>query len=136
MKDEEETRTAHLSSSASLIHPSSFILHPSLEGPAMTDNPRLRQLLDELHDSHATPEEVCRSCPELLPEVRARSRAERRSRPARPPSWWRRSPRPCRRRTSAASFTATSSLATCCSPPTARPRSAILGWPVGRKKRG
>jgi hypothetical protein len=38
----------------------------------MTDNPRLRQLLDELHDSHATPEEVCRSCPELLPEVRAR----------------------------------------------------------------
>src|SRR5437868_8229287 len=38
----------------------------------MTDNPRLRQLLDELHESHATPEEVCRSCPELLPEVRAR----------------------------------------------------------------
>src|SRR5207237_542705 len=37
----------------------------------MTDNPRLRQLLDELHESHATPEEVCRSCPELLPEVRA-----------------------------------------------------------------
>src|SRR4051812_3556920 len=41
----------------------------------MTDNPRLRQLLDELHDSHATPEEVCRSCPELLPEVRARWQA-------------------------------------------------------------
>jgi eukaryotic-like serine/threonine-protein kinase len=41
----------------------------------MTDNPRLRELLDELHDSHATPEEVCRSCPELLPEVRARWRA-------------------------------------------------------------
>ncbi len=40
----------------------------------MTDNPRLRQLLDELHASHATPEEVCRSCPELLPEVRARWR--------------------------------------------------------------
>src|SRR5262245_32980030 len=38
----------------------------------MTDNPRLQQLLDELHDSHATPEEVCRSCPDLLPEVRAR----------------------------------------------------------------
>ena len=33
----------------------------------MTDNPRLRQLLDELLDSHATPEEVCASCPELLP---------------------------------------------------------------------
>src|SRR5216684_2568395 len=60
---------------ASLIHPSSLILHPSLEGPAMTDNPRLRQLLDELHESHATPEEVCWSCPELLPEVRARWRA-------------------------------------------------------------
>src|SRR5438105_10201057 len=41
----------------------------------MTDNPRLRQLLDELYELHATPEEVCRSCPELLPEVRARWRA-------------------------------------------------------------
>jgi serine/threonine-protein kinase len=41
----------------------------------MTESPRLRQLLDELHDSHSTPEEVCRSCPELLPEVRARWRA-------------------------------------------------------------
>src|SRR5256885_16824424 len=41
----------------------------------MTDNSRLRQRLDELHESHATPEEVCRSCPELLPEVRARWRA-------------------------------------------------------------
>ena len=37
----------------------------------MADNPRLRQLLDELLDSHATPEEVCGDCPELLPEVRA-----------------------------------------------------------------
>src|SRR5438874_5511009 len=45
------------------------------EAHAMTNNPRLRQLLDELHESHATPEEVCRSCPELLPEVRARWRA-------------------------------------------------------------
>src|SRR5260221_11178336 len=41
----------------------------------MTDSPHLRQLLDVLHDSHATPEEVCQSCPELLPEVRARWRA-------------------------------------------------------------
>src|SRR6266516_1982467 len=48
---------------------------PPQEGHSMTDNPRLRQLLDELHDSHATPEEVCGSCPELLPEVRARWRA-------------------------------------------------------------
>src|SRR5215475_12119578 len=40
----------------------------------MTDNPRLQQLLDELLDSRATPEEVCGSCPELLPEVRDRWR--------------------------------------------------------------
>jgi serine/threonine-protein kinase len=38
----------------------------------MTDNPRVRQLLDELLNSQVTPEEVCASCPELLPEVRAR----------------------------------------------------------------
>src|SRR3954462_7658166 len=58
------------------FHPSSLLPPPSEgEGHAMTDNPRLRQLLDELHESHATPEEVCRSCPELLPEVRARWRA-------------------------------------------------------------
>jgi eukaryotic-like serine/threonine-protein kinase len=37
----------------------------------MRDDPRLQQLLDELVDSGSTPEEVCRSCPELLPEVRA-----------------------------------------------------------------
>ena len=42
------------------------------EGRTMTDNPRLQQLLDELLDSPATPEEVCASCPELLPEVRRR----------------------------------------------------------------
>lgn len=33
---------------------------------------RLQKLLDELLDSQATPEEVCASCPELLPEVRRR----------------------------------------------------------------
>ncbi|HEV3023205.1 MAG TPA: protein kinase, partial [Pirellulales bacterium] len=38
----------------------------------MTDNPRVQQLLDELFDSQATPEEVCGSCPELLPEIRRR----------------------------------------------------------------
>src|SRR5262245_3602431 len=38
----------------------------------MADDPRLRQLLDELLRSEATPEEVCASCPELLPQVRAR----------------------------------------------------------------
>jgi serine/threonine-protein kinase len=36
----------------------------------MTEDPRVQQLLDELLDSHATPEEVCGSCPELLPVVR------------------------------------------------------------------
>ena len=36
------------------------------------DKRRVRQLLDELLDSDATPEEVCASCPEFLPEVRAR----------------------------------------------------------------
>jgi serine/threonine-protein kinase len=40
----------------------------------MTDDPRLQQLLDELLDSGGTPEEVCGSYPELLPEVRARWR--------------------------------------------------------------
>jgi serine/threonine-protein kinase len=40
----------------------------------MTDEPRVERLLDELLESQATPEEVCRSCPELLPEVRARWR--------------------------------------------------------------
>jgi serine/threonine-protein kinase len=40
----------------------------------MSDNPRVRQLLDELLDTRATPEDVCKSCPELLPEVRARWR--------------------------------------------------------------
>ncbi|WP_020473558.1 protein kinase domain-containing protein [Zavarzinella formosa] len=38
----------------------------------MPDEPRLLELLDELFDSKATPEEVCRSCPELLPQVRSR----------------------------------------------------------------
>jgi serine/threonine-protein kinase len=40
----------------------------------MSDDPRVQQLLDELLDSHATPEVVCVSCPELLPEVRERWR--------------------------------------------------------------
>jgi serine/threonine-protein kinase len=40
----------------------------------MTDDPRVQQLLDELLDSHATPEAVCASCPELLPVVRDRWR--------------------------------------------------------------
>jgi serine/threonine-protein kinase len=46
----------------------------------MTDDPRVQQLLDRLHDSHGTPEEVCKSCPELLPVVRERWRQMRRVR--------------------------------------------------------
>jgi serine/threonine-protein kinase len=38
----------------------------------MSDDPRVQQLIDELLDSHATPEEVCASTPELLPVVRDR----------------------------------------------------------------
>ena len=38
----------------------------------MDDEPRVRQLLEELLDSEQTPEEVCRDCPELLPQVRER----------------------------------------------------------------
>jgi serine/threonine-protein kinase len=38
----------------------------------MSDNSRVEQLLEELLDSGGTPEEVCRPCPELLPQVRAR----------------------------------------------------------------
>ena len=37
-------------------------------------DPRLQQLLDEMLDSHATPEEVCEGCPEMLGEVRERWR--------------------------------------------------------------
>src|SRR5262245_17276988 len=44
----------------------------------MSDDPRVEQLLDELCDSQATPEEVCGSCPELLPVVRTRLRQIRR----------------------------------------------------------
>jgi tetratricopeptide (TPR) repeat protein len=41
---------------------------------AMSGNPRVQQLLDEMLDSGLTPEEVCEACPELLPEVRERWR--------------------------------------------------------------
>ena len=33
----------------------------------MPDEPRVQELLDELLDRQATPEEVCGACPELLP---------------------------------------------------------------------
>src|SRR5262249_8158055 len=38
----------------------------------MAENPRVQQLLDEILDADRSPEEVCGSCPELLPEVRGR----------------------------------------------------------------
>jgi eukaryotic-like serine/threonine-protein kinase len=40
----------------------------------MSDEPRVQELLDELLDREATPEEVCCACPELLPAVRERWR--------------------------------------------------------------
>jgi serine/threonine protein kinase len=40
----------------------------------MADEPRVQELLDELLDRDATPEEVCGACPELLPVVRERWR--------------------------------------------------------------
>ena len=44
----------------------------------MSDDPRVQQLLDELLASQATPEEVCATCPELLPVVRQRWQQMRR----------------------------------------------------------
>src|SRR5690242_7586863 len=38
----------------------------------MVDEPRVQRLLDEIFDTDRAPEEVCRDCPELLPEVRRR----------------------------------------------------------------
>src|SRR5215475_8846750 len=38
----------------------------------MAGNPRVFGLLEDMLDSGQTPEEACRDCPELLPEVRKR----------------------------------------------------------------
>jgi serine/threonine-protein kinase len=38
----------------------------------MAGNPQVLELLEEMLDSGKTPEEVCRDCPDLLPEVRER----------------------------------------------------------------
>ena len=43
----------------------------------MSADPRVRSLLEEILESHRTPEEACRACPELLPEVRERLRRVR-----------------------------------------------------------
>ena len=44
------------------------------ENPVMSGDPRVRALLEEILESHRTPEEVCQACPELLTEVRDRLR--------------------------------------------------------------
>src|SRR5262249_57992670 len=46
-------------------------LHNTQRSPAMPSDPRVEELLDKLMDSGGTPEEVCRTCPELLAQVRA-----------------------------------------------------------------
>src|SRR5262249_25860055 len=43
----------------------------------MAGNPQVLGLLEEMLDAGNTPEEVCRDCPELLPEVRRRWQAFR-----------------------------------------------------------
>jgi serine/threonine-protein kinase len=43
----------------------------------MADNPDVMALLEEMLESGRTPEDVCRDCPELLPEVRRRWQAFR-----------------------------------------------------------
>jgi serine/threonine-protein kinase len=40
----------------------------------MAGDPRLQRLLEEILDSDRTPEDVCRDCPELMPQVRERLR--------------------------------------------------------------
>ena len=64
----------------------------------MSDDPRLEPLLDQLLDSQATPEQVCASCPELLPEVRRRWQEIKRARAELdvlfPPSTWSHEHRP------------------------------------------
>jgi serine/threonine protein kinase len=44
----------------------------------MASNPRVFELLEEVLNTGRTPEEVCRNCPELLPEVNRRWKAFRR----------------------------------------------------------
>jgi serine/threonine-protein kinase len=46
-------------------------LHNSKRSPAMPSDRRVEELVGELLDTGGTPEEVCRTCPELLAQVRA-----------------------------------------------------------------
>ena len=41
----------------------------------MGGDPRVQRLLEEILDSERSPEEVCRDCAELLPQVRLRWKA-------------------------------------------------------------
>jgi serine/threonine protein kinase len=45
---------------------------PRSETLAMGGDPHVKRLLEEILDTHRTPEEVCQGCPELLPQVRER----------------------------------------------------------------
>src|ERR1700733_2200102 len=55
------------------FHPSSLIPHPFfLRGLSMPENPQVLGLLEEMLDLGKTPEEACRDCPDLLPEVQER----------------------------------------------------------------
>src|SRR6516162_7257576 len=77
MRDEGRARITgpfalFLLPSSFIPHPSSLIPHPFLAEPTVAEDPRVEQLLDEICESGSTPEEVCRACPELLPEVRRR----------------------------------------------------------------
>src|SRR5215470_17524809 len=45
---------------------------PPWSGVPMAGDPRVLGLLEEMLGSGKTPEEVCRDCPDLLPEVRQR----------------------------------------------------------------
>src|SRR5262249_28599465 len=47
------------------------------EAPPMASNPQVQGMLKEMLELGKTPEEVCRDCPELLPEVRHRWQAFR-----------------------------------------------------------
>ena len=98
----------------------------------MTDDPRVERLLEELLESGGSPEEACRSCPELLPQVRADLQRLRRleheidaifpstelrrapgPRPARPPSCRGSAATRCRRCWAAAAWASSTGRGTC-----------------------
>ena len=52
--------------------PSTYLAYDPSRSAPMNDEARVRQLLDELMASAATPEELCADDPQLLPAVRRR----------------------------------------------------------------